>query len=234
MQKIPQAYELYRHFSGKLYQVLAMAKEAQSGDMLVIYQALYGDYQIYAGDYTWFTGMTLKGEGGNDCVQRFMAIENVSQSPLKPTDTVHSQTAATIPKTAATTLQTAPVIPQKERLTVESVSATSPKSDPITSQSDSIIPQSDAIKQQAAPLPIETDEIELDPLLIEFLDSDTYEAKLNILSALHHRITDGMITTMAVSCDIEVDEGDVEERYASLRNCLLTMEKYECNRLRNR
>jgi hypothetical protein len=185
MQKIPQPYELYRHFSGKLYQVLVLAKEAQSGDMLVIYQALYGDYQIYAGDYKWFMGMTFKGEGGNEnCVQRFQ--------PTNPKAT--------------------PVIPQKERLTVESVSASN---------------------SQHGQTCIETDEIELDPLLIEFLDSDTYEAKLNILSALHHRITDGMVTTMAVSCDIEVDEGDVEERYASLRSCLLTLEKYECNRLRN-
>jgi hypothetical protein len=224
MQKIPQAYELYRHFSGKLYQVLTLAKEAQSGDMLVIYQALYGDYQIYAGNYTWFMGMTFKGEGGREnSVQRF-----------QPTEPIHTQNAAATPKTAPTIPKTAPVIPQKERLIVESVSVSNPKSDSITSQGDLSIPQSDPVKLQSAPLPIETDEIELDPLLIEFLDSDTYEAKLNILSALHHRITDSIITTMAVSCDVEVDEGDLEDRYASLRSCLLTLEKYECNRLRNR
>jgi hypothetical protein len=203
MQKIPQAYELYRHFSGKLYQVLALAKEAQTGKMLVVYQALYGDYQKYVGDYTWFTGMTFPGEGGNkDSVQRFQL-----------TDTIQTQNAATIPKISPTIPKTDPLIPQTERSAVESLTATSPTSD------------------AAAANP---DEIQLDPLLIEFLDSNTYEAKLNILSALRHRITDSMINTMAVSCDVEVDEGDVEERYASLRNCLLTLEKYECNRLRNR
>jgi hypothetical protein len=41
-----------------------------------------------------------------------------------------------------------------------------------------------------------------------------------------------MITTMAVACDIEVPEGETESRYASLKSCLLTLEKYECNRLR--
>ena len=72
----------------------------------------------------------------------------------------------------------------------------------------------------------------LDPGLVEFLDADSYEKKLQILSSLHNRITDAMIDTMAVSLDTEVKEGDIEARYAEIRNCLITMERFECNRLR--
>ena len=72
----------------------------------------------------------------------------------------------------------------------------------------------------------------LDPLVLEFLDADSYEQRLNILAGLHHRITNEMITTMAIACDIEVNDGETEERYEELKNCLLTMEKFECNRLR--
>ena len=68
--------------------------------------------------------------------------------------------------------------------------------------------------------------------VLEFLDADSYEKKLQILSMLHTRITDAMIDTMAVSLDTEVKEGDIETRYSELRNCLLTMERFECNRLR--
>lgn len=75
-------------------------------------------------------------------------------------------------------------------------------------------------------------ELNLDPLVMEFLDADTYEQRLNILVALHGRITDEMINTMAVAVDLEVKEGDLETRYEELKNCLLTFEKYECNRLR--
>lgn len=78
----------------------------------------------------------------------------------------------------------------------------------------------------------EAPELDLDPLLLQFLDADTYAERLNILAGLHHRITDEMITTMAIACDIEVDEGNTQERYESLKNCLVTLEKYECNRLR--
>ena len=75
-------------------------------------------------------------------------------------------------------------------------------------------------------------ELNLDPLVMEFLDADTYEQRLNILVALHGRITDEMINTTAVAVDLEVKEGDIETRYEELKNCLLTFEKYECNRLR--
>ena len=78
----------------------------------------------------------------------------------------------------------------------------------------------------------EEQELNLDPLVMEFLDADTYEQRLNILVALHGRITDEMINTMAVAVDLEVKEGDIETRYEELKNCLLTFEKYECNRLR--
>ena len=77
-----------------------------------------------------------------------------------------------------------------------------------------------------------TETADLDPMLVQFLDADTYEERLNILAGVHHRITDDMITTMAVACDVEVAEGELEERYAALKTCLITLEKYECNRLR--
>ena len=78
----------------------------------------------------------------------------------------------------------------------------------------------------------EEGDVFLDPLVMEFLDADSYEQRLNILAGLHHRITDDMITTMAIACDVEINEGDIEERYEALKVCLLTLERYECNRLR--
>lgn len=82
-------------------------------------------------------------------------------------------------------------------------------------------------------IPAKTGEqLNIDPLVLAFLDAGSYEERLTILDSLHNRITDDMINTMAVSVDLEIKEGEIEDRYAELRNCLLTFEKYECNRLR--
>lgn len=94
-------------------------------------------------------------------------------------------------------------------------------------------PDAVTILPAADDMPAEPGEqLNIDPLVLEFLDAGSYEERLTILDSLHNRITDDMINMMAVSVDLEIKEGDIEDRYAELRNCLLTFKKYECSRLR--
>lgn len=37
----------YKHFKGNLYKVIEIAKNTETNEMMVVYQALYGDYGIF-------------------------------------------------------------------------------------------------------------------------------------------------------------------------------------------
>ena len=43
-----QLNKVYRNFKGKKYRVLYLATHSETLEQLVIYQALYGDYEIFA------------------------------------------------------------------------------------------------------------------------------------------------------------------------------------------
>lgn len=213
MSFIPKPQEIYKHFKGNLYQVTAVAEHTETGEQLVIYQALYGDFKIYARPLHMFVSRTDR--------EKYPDVQQEFRFALQGPEAARQQ---------------AETEPEDERAPGDAAghgtaAAGAGDADPAGAESCGSPDGADGAAlcgAEAQP----ADERELDPLVLEFLDSDSYEQRLNILAGLHHRITDEMITTMAIASDIEIDDGDIEERYEALRTCLLTLNRYECNRLR--
>lgn len=205
MSFVPRPQEIYKHFKGNLYQILTVAEHSETGERLVIYQALYGDFRTYARELGMFTSRVDRAKYP-DALQEFrFELQGSDRQKLECCAGRGGEEEA--PKAGA------------ERAVFQVAGKGSEKAVSKATEGDA----EKATAQEAEP--------ELDPLLLEFLDADGYEAKLNALTALHHRITQDMITTMAIASDVEVEEGELEDRYAQLKNCLLTLDKYERNRM---
>lgn len=193
MRPNPKPQEMYRHFKGNIYQIRCLAKHSETGEMMVVYQAMYDTFQIYVRPLAMFME-EVDFEKYPDARQQYR-FELLQDSELV----------------------------SGSRAAEEPVSGSQAVEEPVK--------ESDAGPEGTEGAE-EMQQLNIDPLVMEFLDADTYEQRLNILAALRSRITDEMINTMAMAVDLEIKEGDVEERYEELKSCLLTFEKYECNRLR--
>ena len=168
---LPKNNEIYRHFKGNLYKVITLAKHSETGEDMVVYQALYGELTVY-------------------CRPLAMFMSEVD-------------------------IEKYPDVTQKMRFErVDELVSTAPVS----------------LAEQSMEEENETEDGTVDPLILEFLDAETLAEKKNILTALHHRITDEMINTLAVVMDVVIDEGELEDRYYQLKSCLVTKERYEIER----
>lgn len=204
MSNKPVPQQIYRHFKGNLYRIVTLARHSETNEELVVYQALYGDYQVYARPLDMFMERVDRNKYPNAPQEyRFELQQELIQTPAQVRKVEVRQEEEQTREQAKVQIEDFTKDPTEEK-----------------TEAATEIPEQNQ------------EELNIDPLVLEFLDADSYEERLNILAALHHRITDEMINTMAVSVDLEIEEGDTQERYEELKNCLLTLERFECNRLR--
>ena len=215
---VPKPQELYRHFKGKMYQIVTIAIHSETREEMVVYQALYGDYSVYCRPLSMFMS-EVDREKYPDVEQRFR-FEKVEKA-----DTAHTAEATKTTETTETEKEVKNEISEAGKMSDEKKMTSAPKFNVDTSYERSEVMEK-SIDDEAR-------DLNLDPLVIKFLDADLASEKNDILCKLHPIITNDMIDIMAMSVGVVINEGDVDGRYNDLRNCLTTMEKYESTRLRS-
>ncbi|MDD6058283.1 MAG: DUF1653 domain-containing protein [Clostridiales bacterium] len=186
MERTPRSGEIYRHFKNKLYQIVAVATHSETGERLVIYQAMYGTYQIYARPYAMFVG-EVDHKKYPRAMQKYR-FEKVEREELAKKETKNrKETAAEVHREA----------------------------------------QADGAAWGHA-----QNADEMQEKMMAFFDARDLEEKYNILVSMRNHVTDHMINNMAVVLDVVIPEGEIDDRYESLKACIQTKQRYERERQR--
>lgn len=145
----------YRHFKGNLYQIITIGIHSETEEEMVVYQALYGDFQVYIRPLYQFQSAVDK--------EKYPDVKQELRFQLVYPD-------------------------EREELPAG-----------------------------------------VHPMLMQFLDAETYEDKLKIFLEMRDSIDEVILTDVATSLDISTGTGTLEEQYASVEFALHTLAKYERN-----
>lgn len=191
----PKPGDKYKHFKNKLYQIVAVATHSETKEKLVIYQALYGDFGVYARPYDMFMS-EVDHVKYPEVTQRYR-FEHVNLVNTKD----------------KTLITEAPV--WEKHQSSESI---------LTQQ---IKPQN----EENGSFEGETSD-EINPVLLQFLEAETFKEKYEILKLHANAMEDGLIDSLAASLDIVIEDGPVSKRFDELKACVRTRERFETDRFR--
>lgn len=202
-RRLPGTGEIYRHFKNKLYQIVAIAEHSETGERLVIYQALYGAYKVYARPLTMFLSEVDRTKYP-DVPQKYR-FEQVAPADLDQDGAGERRVQAD---------QSAQMDRNQKQ------------------QQEVPIHASAAETAETQEVPAPESEAGADPKLLEFLDADTFLEKYQVIKSMENEITDRLINDFAVVLDVVIPEGSLQQRYTQLKQCVATMCRYETARLR--
>ena len=75
-------------------------------------------------------------------------------------------------------------------------------------------------------------ELVIDPYVERVLDEKEFSKKIEFFEMLRGKCSEDMLTTIAISLDIQLQEGSIEDKYSQILRTLKMHEKYETSRLR--
>ena len=208
MREKPRPQEIYRHFKGNLYQIITIALDSETNEEIVVYQALYGDFRVWCRELSMFLSEVDHAKYPEVSAKyRFTRVEAVPAAKRGQKEDERTVRPAAV-------LSAEPLGGQRDALTEISAVPT-------------------RVGVMAKTIEEEAEELNMDPLVVAFLDADGASARIRVLEELRGKVNDEMIDIMAMAAGLEVEPGEPWQRYNELMSSLRTIERFETSRLRD-
>ena len=200
-RQTPVAGQIYKHFKGNLYKVLAVAVHTESEEKLVVYQSVENPDRVFARP-----------------LEMFMSDIDRFRYPLIRAK--YRFTLVSEPEEETNGEETKEEETKEETLN-EDTKEEDVKDEETEEQSDD---DSAVYKDNG--------ELVIDPYVERVLDEKEFSKKIEFFEMLRGKCTEDMLTTIAISLDIQLQEGSIEDKYSQILRTLKMHEKYETSRLR--
>ena len=216
MNQMPRPGERYRHFKDKLYQIVAVATHSETGEKMVIYQALYGEFGVWARPLSMFLE-PVDREKYPEAAQK-LRFERVAAAAAGDEEQEEARTEDKEREEARTE--------GKER---EEARAADKECEEAPARGDNGIP---AGEQACGHDDQGSDESSLHPLLFRFLDAGSPGERVNLLRLMKGRVGQAEVDSLCTCLDARRPDGSIEEQIDDLIGRLQMQQKYQTSRLR--
>lgn len=233
----PEAGDIYRHFKDKLYEIITVAIHSETEEEMVVYRQMYGNLDTYVRPLSMFLSEVDHNKYPE--VKQKYRFEKIGALRLEEDETDSVRKLTMTPKEEHVKSVLEKITISKEEMVSDKVEKHAKTSETILEATEVIdVTRTETLKEEsevsAELYETEHAEGEMTPaikVLMDFLDARTYGEKLKILDEINCELDHKIINNMAISMDIVIDEGTIEERLAELHECIHTKARYECFRL---
>lgn len=218
MDRIPKPGEFYRHFKNKMYQIVAVASHSETGEKLVIYQALYGDYGIYARP-----------------LDNFLSLVDREKYPQAEQKFRFEKTEPGCGNEAEPEQSTREKAPEQNERKAEPEQGMREKTLVQSRRNCGLAGRGVVSAERDGGWgfsPIEPVPDQPNPLLIEFLDAESTEEQLAVLRRMEGCVGKRELDSVCVYLDISTRYGSLEEQTEGIRRYLKLQMHYDASRLR--
>ncbi len=212
MDRIPRPGQIYKHFKDRLYQIITVASHADTQERMVVYQALYGDYKAYIRPLENFLS-EVDHEKYPLVTQKYRFELCADLGAAIGNETLDSSGKAEGSEAADSYSKSGEMDRTSER---NSTNASDSNTGTYTAEPEAGMESADQINA----------------VLLQFLDADSYYKKLEVVTSNRKHLNDRLINDMAVALDCMIEEGPLDQRIQGLLQCLEAMCRFENKRLR--